>query len=134
MSVGEGGFPFYIYLVMQVMKQHLDADVKFLADELAVVDEETARNRVFFVSAKEVLHVRTEQSSGTVAEEQFHGLADGWKKRLMAFERFEELFKQCISSTAILTKFERHYKQGCEVVQELEQLLGQEMEDLSQQW
>ena len=39
----------------QVRKQHLDCDIHFLTKELKVTDEPTARNRVFFVSAKEVI-------------------------------------------------------------------------------
>jgi len=38
-------------------------DVRFLAHELKVMDEQTARNRVFFVSAKEVLQLRTRQQN-----------------------------------------------------------------------
>ena len=45
-------------LMEQVLQQHLQRDVKFLAEELCVTDEQTARHRVFFVSAKEVLHYR----------------------------------------------------------------------------
>ena len=40
--------------------------------------------------------------------------------------RFEQLFKECVSSSAIRTKFEHHHKQGSEVVQELAGLLEQE--------
>ena len=114
----------------QVKEQHLRANVEFLSRELAVVDESTAKERVFFVSAKEVLHVRTRTQPGTVEEEEGHGLARGWKNRLMAFEKFEELFKHCISNTAIHTKFEQHYKQGLEVVKELEDLIGEELQHL----
>lgn len=118
-------------IVLQVKEQHLRANVDFLARELAVVDESTARERVFFVSAKEVLHVRTKTQPGTVEEEEGHGLARGWKNRLLAFEKFEEVFKHCISNTAIHTKFEQHCKQGLEVVKELEDLLGQEVQQLA---
>ena len=111
-------------------KQHLVADVNFLAHELAVVDEVTARDRVFFVSAKEVLHERTKQAKASVPEEEGSGLPNGWKIRMMDFEKFEDLFKSCISSSAIHTKFEQHYKQGSEVVEELEELLKQEMQQL----
>ena len=118
-------------LLSQVKKQHLVADVNFLAHELAVVDETTAKDRVFFVSAKEVLRERTKQTRGVVEEEEGHGLPDGWKIRMMDFERFEKLFKQCISNSAIHTKFEQHYKQGSEVVHGLEELLNQELQDLT---
>lgn len=48
-------------LVEQVLQQHLQRDIKFLAKELHVTDEQTARHRVFFVSAKEVLQYRLKQ-------------------------------------------------------------------------
>ena len=70
--------------------QHLENDVGFLAKELKVVDEGTAKNRVFFVSAKEVVIVRERQRK---LEEQQKtktdvgkGLAEGWRARLMEFE------------------------------------------------
>lgn len=55
-----------------------------------------------------------------------HGLAVGHKARLQSFELFERKFKECLSSSAICTKFEQHYKQGLSVVSELEYLLGKE--------
>lgn len=54
------------------------------------------------------------------------GLAAGHRKRLQDFEQFERRFKECLSSSAIRTKFEQHYKQGLSVVSELEDLLRQE--------
>ena len=115
------------------MKQHLQADINFLSRDLKVVDEEVAMKRVFFVSAMEVLQVRTKLQPGTVVEEEGSGLADGWKIRLMAFEKFEELLKHCISSTAILTKFEQRYKKGLSIVHELEKVLAAEEEELRQE-
>ncbi len=96
-----------------------------------MVDEVTAKDRVFFVSAKEVLYERTKHSKVSIREEEGRGLPNGWQIRLMDFERFEKLFKQCISSSAIHTKFEQHYKQGSEVVVDLEELLAQELQDLA---
>ncbi len=40
-------------------EQHLETDIAFLSKELKVTDEQTARNRVFFVSAKEVRPICT---------------------------------------------------------------------------
>ena len=54
------------------------------------------------------------------------GLADGHKARLVEFERFEFKFKQCLSSSAISTKFEQHHTRGTEIVAELQQLLESE--------
>lgn len=36
----------------------------FLVDELKVIDPVEARNRIFFVSAKEVLSARTQKAQG----------------------------------------------------------------------
>lgn len=54
------------------------------------------------------------------------GLAPGHKARLQSFEEFEMKFKECLSNSAIQTKFEQHYKQGLSVVQELEGVLAEE--------
>ena len=60
-----------------------------------MVDEETAKNRVFFVSAKEAVIVRERQRKVEQEQERDKksktaigkGLADGWRARLMEFER-----------------------------------------------
>jgi hypothetical protein len=59
-----------------------------------VVDEETAKHRVFFVSAKEAVIVREQQrkleqerDKKSSKTEIGKGLADGWRARLMEFER-----------------------------------------------
>ena len=110
----------------------MKVDIDFLSHELSVVDEVTARDRVFFVSGREVLHERTKlQLGGMPEEEGGRNVSDGWKVRMMDFERFEESLKQCISNSAIHTKFEHHYEQGSEVVHELEVLLEQELKALS---
>ncbi len=51
---------------------------------LQVVEEGVARDRVFFVSAKEVLQLRTQGQQ--ISEGK--GMPDGWKARLMEFERY----------------------------------------------
>ena len=53
-------------LMEQVMQQHLERDIKFLAAELCVTDEQTAQHRVFFVSAKEVLQYRLRKHQRSV--------------------------------------------------------------------
>jgi mitofusin len=106
----------------QVMQQHLERDIKFLTGELSVTDEQTASHRVFFVSAKEVLHYRLRKHQRSADPGQ--GLAPGYRARLQNFEQFERRFKECLSSSAIHTKFEQHHKQGQTVVGELSQLLA----------
>lgn len=62
-----------------------------------MVDEETAKHRVFFVSAKEVVIVRErqkklEQERDSKSKSDIgKGLADGWRARLMEFERLKSL-------------------------------------------
>lgn len=48
----------------QVRKQHTDRCVNFLVEELKVVDREQAPNRIFFISAKEVLNSRMQRAQG----------------------------------------------------------------------
>ena len=50
---------------------------------------------------------------------------------MMDFEKFEKLFKECISNSAIHTKFEQHYKKGSEVVKDLQSLLQKELQDVA---
>uniref|UniRef100_A0A8C1RBU3 Mitofusin 1b n=1 Tax=Cyprinus carpio TaxID=7962 RepID=A0A8C1RBU3_CYPCA len=47
-----------------VRKQHTDRCVDFLVEELKVVDRAQAPNRIFFVSAKEVLNSRMQRAQG----------------------------------------------------------------------
>ncbi|RXN23060.1 mitofusin-1-like isoform X1 [Labeo rohita] len=47
-----------------VRKQHTDRCVNFLVEELKVVDRAQAPNRIFFVSAKEVLNSRMQRAQG----------------------------------------------------------------------
>lgn len=49
---------------LQVRKQHTDRCVNFLVEELKVVDRDQAPNRIFFVSAKEVLNSRMQRAQG----------------------------------------------------------------------
>ena len=56
-----------------------------------MVDEETAKHRVFFVSAKEAVIIRQQKRKLEVEQkaktEVGKGLADGWRARFMEFER-----------------------------------------------
>lgn len=48
----------------QVRRQHMDRCTNFLVDELGVVDRAQASDRIFFVSAKEVLQARVQKAQG----------------------------------------------------------------------
>lgn len=51
-------------LLPQVRRQHMDRCTDFLVDELGVVDRAQASDRIFFVSAKEVLQARAQRAQG----------------------------------------------------------------------
>lgn len=48
----------------QVRRQHMDRCTNFLVEELGVVDRAQASDRIFFVSAKEVLQARAQRAQG----------------------------------------------------------------------
>ncbi|XP_064195171.1 mitofusin-1b isoform X1 [Anguilla rostrata] len=89
-----------------VRRQHTDRCVSFLVEELKVIDREKAPNRIFFVSAKEVLNSRMQRAQGM--PEAGGALAEGFLDRLQEFQRFERTFEECISQSAVKTKFEQH--------------------------
>ncbi|XP_054459171.1 mitofusin-1b [Anoplopoma fimbria] len=89
-----------------VRKQHTDRCVNFLVEELKVVDRDQAPNRIFFVSAKEVLNSRMHRAQGM--PETGGALAEGFQERLKEFQCFERRFEECISQSAVKTKFEQH--------------------------
>ncbi|TKS74654.1 Mitofusin-1 [Collichthys lucidus] len=70
-----------------VRKQHTDRCVNFLVEELKVVDRDQAPNRIFFVSAKEVLNSRMQRAQGM--PETGGALAEGFQERLKEFQSFE---------------------------------------------
>lgn len=55
---------FSCVLLCQVRRQHMDRCTNFLVDELGVVDRAQASDRIFFVSAKEVLQARVQKAQG----------------------------------------------------------------------
>ncbi|XP_055796834.1 mitofusin-1-like [Salvelinus fontinalis] len=89
-----------------VRKQHTDRCVNFLVEELKVLDREQAPNHIFFVSAKEVLNSRMQRAQGM--PESGGALAEGFQERLKEFQSFERIFEECISQSAVKTKFEQH--------------------------
>ncbi|KAJ7324751.1 hypothetical protein JRQ81_017771 [Phrynocephalus forsythii] len=89
-----------------VRKQHMERCLRFLVDELKVVDASEAQNRIFFVSAKEVLGARKQKAQGM--PEGGGALAEGFQTRFQEFQHFEKIFEECISQSAVKTKFEQH--------------------------
>uniref|UniRef100_A0A673TLC8 Mitofusin 1 n=1 Tax=Suricata suricatta TaxID=37032 RepID=A0A673TLC8_SURSU len=89
-----------------VRRQHMQRCLHFLVEELKVVDPLEAQNRIFFVSAKEVLSARKHKAQGM--PEGGGALAEGFQARLKEFQNFEQIFEECISQSAVKTKFEQH--------------------------
>ncbi|XP_060787478.1 mitofusin-2 [Neoarius graeffei] len=90
----------------EVRRQHMDRCTSFLVDELEVVDRAQASDRIFFVSAKEVLQARVQKAQGM--PEAGGALAEGFQARMFEFQNFERRFEECISQSAVKTKFEQH--------------------------
>ncbi|XP_073752972.1 mitofusin-1 isoform X2 [Callorhinus ursinus] len=93
-------------LMNTVRRQHMERCLHFLVEELKVVDPLEAQNRIFFVSAKEVLSARKHKAQGM--PEGGGALAEGFQARLQEFQNFEQIFEECISQSAVKTKFEQH--------------------------
>lgn len=53
-----------IVCLLQVKQQHLDNNIQFLSEELQVADKREAKDRVFFVSARETLVSRLQDDTG----------------------------------------------------------------------
>jgi len=106
----------------EVKKQHEERAIDFLVNELEVYEtEEEAQERVFFISAREMLNMRMNRSKG-IAENPDR-MPEGYKARQLEFEEFERNFEECISQSAIKTKFEQHITNGEEIVKYLSSLL-----------
>ncbi|XP_058494782.1 mitofusin-1b [Solea solea] len=104
-----------------VRKQHTDRCVNFLVEELKVVDREQAPNRIFFVSAKEVLNSRMQRAQGM--PETGGALAEGFQERLKEFQNFERRFEECISQSAVKTKFEQHTIRAKQITEKVKSIM-----------
>ncbi|KAM4548826.1 mitofusin-1b isoform 1-T2 [Odontesthes bonariensis] len=104
-----------------VRKQHTDRCVNFLVEELKVVDREQAPNRIFFVSAKEVLNSRMQRAQGM--PETGGALAEGFMERLKEFQSFERRFEECISQSAVKTKFEQHTIRAKQITEQVKNIM-----------
>lgn len=104
-----------------VRKQHMMRDTDFLVDELNVVAEDEAKDRVFFVSAREVLGARIEAGQGKPVT--LGNYANGFEGRFKEFLDFEKKFEQCLSKTAVQTKFSQHTLEVIKMTSDMNQLL-----------
>ncbi|KAG8003716.1 Mitofusin-1 [Nibea albiflora] len=104
-----------------VRKQHTDRCVNFLVEELKVVDRDQAPNHIFFVSAKEVLNSRMQRAQGM--PETGGALAEGFQERLKEFQSFERRFEECISQSAVKTKFEQHTIRAKQITEKVKSIM-----------
>lgn len=107
-----------------VKNQHLQRNISFLVDELKCVDQAQAEDRVFFVSSKETLTTRMQKHKGMPQEGgAIH--VEGFQARQMEFENFERKFEECISKSAIQTKFESHAVSGLKIANVVKDIMEQ---------
>uniref|UniRef100_A0A1B6CEP7 Dynamin-type G domain-containing protein n=1 Tax=Clastoptera arizonana TaxID=38151 RepID=A0A1B6CEP7_9HEMI len=107
----------------QVRAQHLERAVDFLVKELKVCTEKEAQERVFFVSAKEVLQARLQEAKGLPGHSG--ALAEGFANRYFEFKDFEQKFEECISKSAVKTKFSHHSHRGKLIAKEIQNIVEQ---------
>ncbi|XP_063975300.1 transmembrane GTPase Marf isoform X1 [Diachasmimorpha longicaudata] len=105
----------------EVRAQHQDRAVDFLAKELKVYSPKDAEERIFFISAKETLQARMQEQRGQPAHNG--ALAEGFQNRYFEFQDFERKFEECISKSAVKTKFEQHSQRGKHIASEIRQTL-----------
>lgn len=80
-----------------------------------------AEERVFFVSARETLQARLKEAEGLPAIAG--AIADGFQNRYFDFQDFERKFEECISKSAVRTKFEQHSSRGKNISSEMRMML-----------
>ncbi|XP_063292906.1 mitofusin-2 isoform X1 [Pelobates fuscus] len=105
----------------EVRRQHMERCTSFLVDELGVLDRTQAGDRIFFVSAKEVLNARMQKAQGM--PEGGGALAEGFQGRMFEFQNFERRFEECISQSAVKTKFEQHTMRAKHITEVLRQIM-----------
>ncbi|XP_034483016.1 transmembrane GTPase Marf [Drosophila innubila] len=104
-----------------VKSQHTERCIDFLTKELKVSNEKEAAERVFFVSARETLQARIEESKGNPPH--LGAIAEGFQIRYFEFQDFERKFEECISQSAVKTKFQQHSSRGKSVSGDMRSML-----------
>lgn len=105
----------------QVKAQHTERCIDFLVRELKVCTPKEAEERVFFVSARETLQGRLAEQNGQPASAG--AIAEGFQTRYFEFQDFEKKFEECISKTAVRTKFEQHSLRGKSIAGDMHLML-----------
>lgn len=101
----------------EVKLQHIERIESFLCDELGVIKKDEVDNRVFFVSAREALIERASQDKGHITP--VDTFLEGHQLRLFEFKNFERKFEECISQSAVQTKFAQHTQNGKYITSDL---------------
>lgn len=101
----------------QARIQHTERAIDFLVKELKVCSQKEAAERVFFISAKECLQARCKEQQGLSL--QSGALAEGFQARYFEFKDFERKFEECISKSAVKTKFEQHLQRGKSIASDI---------------
>uniref|UniRef100_A0A1L8DA53 Putative conserved plasma membrane protein n=1 Tax=Nyssomyia neivai TaxID=330878 RepID=A0A1L8DA53_9DIPT len=104
-----------------VKAQHTERCVDFLTKELKVSLPKEADERVFFVSARETLQARLKEAQGQPAH--LGAIAEGFQNRYFEFQDFERKFEECISKSAVKTKFEQHSRGGKQIAKDMISML-----------
>uniref|UniRef100_A0A8C9SWZ8 Mitofusin 1 n=1 Tax=Scleropages formosus TaxID=113540 RepID=A0A8C9SWZ8_SCLFO len=107
--------------VEDVREQHVERCVNFLVEELKVAEHEQALERIFFVSAKEALNSRMQRAQGM--PECGGALAEGFQDRMKEFQSFERTFEECISRSAVKTKFEQHTMRARQITESVKAIM-----------
>nr|CAG4638256.1 EOG090X01A3 [Cyclestheria hislopi] len=111
----------------EVRNQHLLRAVDFLVEELKVCSTRAeAEQRIFFVSAKEVLQARINEFKGLPLNTGM--LAEGFTGRYFEFQDFERKFEECISKSAVCTKFGQHTKGGKMIIRDIRAVMEKILE------
>jgi len=105
----------------QVKNQHKERALTFLAEELKVCSKEEALDRIFFISAKEALQTRVQEAKGQPPNIQ----TEDYFSRYLEYQQFERKLEQCLSSTAVKTKFSAHTSRAKDIVTQEGNILGQ---------
>nr|CAG4640638.1 EOG090X01A3 [Eulimnadia texana] len=114
----------------EVRKQHLCRTVDFLVEELKVCNGRSeAEQRVFFVSAREVLQARINEFKGLPLNTGI--VTDGFAGRYFEFQDFERKFEECISQSAVRTKFDHHHKRGKAIITDIRSVMEAVLERAS---
>ncbi|KRY16819.1 Transmembrane GTPase Marf, partial [Trichinella patagoniensis] len=107
----------------QVREQHMNRCIDFLVNDLQSCTEKEARNRIFFVSSREMLSTRLKQKGIHSPSGASSAPPERFEERCMEFQNFERQFELCISKTAIVTKFYSHVEKGKAICEEVCELL-----------